>query len=366
MSEENVFVKDNSEINDIRNPPEFKGITFSGYKKTKVRDQLINGLKSKKIEEACNWCAELVCAGHYMEIWEIYLHYVGKYIHLGNPKIAIYLSKRYDIFKNTITNGEFLNELQLRNHPTIRKLFAEITATICCSEKKNSFEVVKVKKDEEFDITKISEKLIAPNIHFIQPIFRQDDPKEFFIIANEFAFNISDEKKNMLNACYWVEWAIEFENSCAKKKNKCLSEARPFVKVENKFRNDIIWIIWDAIFHYSKNKNPFIVETINNLFNLFCIKYTTAAAKKRRHLLYFSISLLTEEVKTDIELIDNKNKLIVSNVVQKINSVYKEIKKNEHSPNTDYLFANLDRENAFERSMKKLELINSVDPRTKR
>lgn len=362
--EEMISVKDNTEINDIRTQPQFKGISLSGFKKTEVKTQLINNMKKSKIEESCYWSAELLCAGHFIDLWEIYLHYVCKFIHLGNPKIVLYLEKRYNIFKNIMSQGQFLNELQLRNHPTIRQLFAEITCTICLSEKKNSTETVKIKREEEFDITQMSEKLIAPNIRYIEPIFKKDDPKELFIVANEFAFNISPDKKNMLNACYWIEWTIEFEALCKKRKNKCVCESRTFVNVDPKCRNDIIWILWDAIFHYSNDKTDFIQKTILSLFNLFCIKYTTASCKKRRYLLYFAVSLLTESVRTDIELINNKT--VVATVVQKINSIYKQIKKNEHSPNTDYLFNNLDRENAFERSMKKLELVNSTDLQTRR
>ena len=40
----------------------------------------------------------------------------------------------------------------------------------------------------------MSEKLIAPNIRYIEPIFKKDDPKVLFIVANEFAFNISPDK----------------------------------------------------------------------------------------------------------------------------------------------------------------------------
>jgi hypothetical protein len=47
--------------------------------------------------------------------------------------------------------------------------------------------------------------------------------------------------------------------------------------------------------------------------------------------------------------------------VDKINTIYRQIKKNEESPNTEYLFANLERENAFEKSMKRMELMNSMD-----
>ncbi len=358
MEDEMESVNDNSEINDIRQSPDFRGITLSGYKKTEVKKQLIESIKTKKIEQACYWSSEIICAGHYIELWEIYIHYVCKYIHLGNPKIALYLENRYTIFKNIMSQGQFLNELQLRNHPTIRQLFAEITCTVCLSDKKNSIEPVKIKK-EEFDITQISEKLTAPNVKYIDDVFKPDDPKEFFIPANEFAYNISNEKRNMLNACYWIEWTIEFENLCKKKKNKSSCESRTFVKVEPKYRNDIIWILWESLLYYSKDKDKFVIQLVDSLFNLFCIKYTTASCKKRRYLLYFAVSLLTETVRKDIELVSDKN--IIATVVKKINSVYKQIKKNEHSPNTDYLFANVDKENSFAKSMKQMELVNSMD-----
>ena len=95
------------------------------------------------------------------------------------------------------------------------------------------------------------------------------------------------------------------------------------------------------------------------IFDIFCIKYTTAACKKRRYLLYFAVALLTEPVPTNIDLMSNKP--LIQNVVEKINEVYKQIKKQEESPNTEYLFANLQKENAFEKSLKKMDLVNSID-----
>jgi hypothetical protein len=97
---------------------------------------------------------------------------------------------------------------------------------------------------------------------------------------------------------------------------------------------------------------------MQGLVDIFSIKYTTASCKKRRYLLYFAVAILTEPVPINIDLTPNKE--IVQNVVSKINSIYKQIKKNEESPNTEYLFANVEKKNTFEKSMKQMELVNSI------
>ena len=359
MDDSNIpKVNDNSEINDIRQQPQFKGVSFSKFKKTDVRKQFIENLKKGRIEPACYWCAELICAGHYMEVWETIMHYIGKHIHLGNPKIPCYIEKRYEIFRNIMSQGQYTNELQLRNHPTIRGLFAEITGILATSNKRNSFEPIKINREEEFDITQMSENLIAPNVTYIQPIFKKGDPKELFIAANEFAYNISNDKRNMLNACYWVEWAIEFQAICKKRKNPCACESRNY-PVDAKCKQDIIWILWETMFHYAEQKSAYCVQLLGSIFSIFCIKYTTASSKKRRYLLYFAVSLITEHIPTDIDIVTNK--AIIQTITGKINIIYKQIKKNEESPNTDYLFANMERESTFEQSMRKMEIVNNMD-----
>jgi hypothetical protein len=353
-------VSDNSDLNDIRTQPQFKGISFSKFKKTEVRKQLIENIKRGKIEQSCYWSAELICAGHYMELWETILHYSGKHIHLGNPKIVLYLEKRFEVFKNVISQGHFLNELQLRNHPIIRKLFAEIICTLVLSNKKHSFEPIKINRIEEFDMTQMTERLKAPNVHFIEPFFKKDDPKELIIALNEFAYNISNERLNMATASYWIEWIIDFDAICRKRKEPCYCEKRTNTLIEKKYQRDIIWLLWDALFHYCEIiNNSFIEKLMESIYSIFCIKYTTASCKKRRYLLYFAVALLTEPVPTNVELMPNKP--IIQNAVSKINEIYKQIKKNEESPNTDYLFANLEQQNTFESSMRKMELVNSLN-----
>ena len=179
------------------------------------------------------------------------------------------------------------------------------------------------------------------------------------IAMNEFAYNISAEVHNMNNACYWVEWLTEFDTICKGKKEPTKCQARNY-PVENKYRRDPIWMVWDTLTHYASERNDvFITKTLAAVVDLFCIKYTPASAKKRRYLLYFAVALLTEQVQTNIEIIANKP--FLETVVSQINNVYKQIKKNEHSPNTEYLFANVEQENNFERTIQKLEMMRSMD-----
>jgi hypothetical protein len=355
-----MSIPDNSMINDIRTPSQFKGISFSKYKKTDVRNQLIKNMINGKIEPASYWAVELICAGHYMELWETILHYVGKHIHLGNPKLVIYLEMRYTIFRNIMAQGHYLSELELRNNDKIRKLFAEVISMLTLSNKKHSFESIKINRVEEFDMTQMTERLKAPHVRYIEGIFQKEDPKELYVAMNEFAYNLSIERSNMMTACYWIEWVIEFDIICRKRKEDCLCQRRTSIPVETKYQRDIIWLIWDCLLKYSdEKKNPFIDKIMKSIMYLFCIKYTTGACKRRRYLLYYAVALLTEPVPTNVEIVSRKE--FVQNVVEKINELYKQIKKNEESPNTEYLFSNLDQKNTFEESMRRMEMLQSVD-----
>jgi len=350
-----------TEINDKRSSAEFKGITFSKFQKSKVKNEMIKCLDSSKVEPACYWAAELVCAGHFSELWEIIILFISRYIHLGNPKLPIYISMRIQNFKDIISNGYIGNELALRNSFKIRQLFSEIISILCCSRKKHSIEPVKIQKKDEFNITHMSSRLKAPRIDYISDTFRSDDPKELFISMNEFAYHISNESKNSVSACYWLEWILEYETLCKQKNELCLGETRQIAPIQDKFKNDIIWIIWDIILkEVSKEKikrPPLIKKIINSLLDIFSIKYSSGVKKRRKYLLYFSISLLTDPVDLTVEIIKNKEE--IDKIVKKIAVVYKDVKKNEESLQTDYLFAGVERSN-LDKTVERLEKMNSI------
>mgnify|MGYP001188580159 FL=1 len=349
----------NIDINDKRAQKEFKGISFSKFQKTKVKKELLTCLASGKVESACYWGGELLCAGHFFDLWESIILYVSRYIHLGNPRLPIYIAMRFENFKTILSNGYVDNELRLRNNPKIRQLFAEIIAVLCFSRKKHTFEPVKIKKQEEFDMTFIASKLKAPSVNYAQKIFLQTDPKELFIAVNELAYHLTRSSKNAVTACYWLEWLLEYEALCKKRKEKCLCERREFAAVQDKYQMDPVWLIWDAILKESAaRKNQAIDKVIKAILSIFCIKFTSGVTKRRRFLIYFAISLLTESIDFAVEIVNNKSQ--VDAIVKKIDLVYRDIKKNEESPNTGYLESGLEAKSNLDKTIERLEKMNNL------
>lgn len=348
-----------TEINDIRNVAEFKSISFSNFKKTDVKKELLNSLISSKIEPACYWSAELVCSGHYSDLWEIIIHFYTKYIHLGNPKISIYLEMRINNFKEIVRNGYINNELRMRNNSKIRKLFCEIMCILCDAKRRHSFDTIKIKKDD-FDMTQIKDKLKALHTSYAEEVFMKDDPKELFIPINELSYSLSNDGKNIMNACYWVEWIMEFDTICKNKKEKILCERRSDIPVDSKFQMEIIWMIWDLFLQEAYKHSTIIQKIIKSLLTLFTLKYTPTCIKKRKFILFFVISLLCENPNLDEEIVRESQKELISTVIKNIDSVYKQVKANEISPGTDYLFKDIKATN-LEKTIEKLEKLNSFE-----
>jgi hypothetical protein len=345
------------EINDKRGIQEFRGLSFSNFQKSKVKTELLNSLVNNKVEPACYWAAELVCAGHFLDIWDTIILFVSRYIHLGNPKLPIYIAMRFNNFKDILANGYAGNELTLRNNVKVRQLFSEIICVLSQSRKKHSLETVKIQKTDEFDMTHMASKLKAPSIDYANAVFKSDDPKELYIAMNEFAYHISSASKNCVSACYWLEWLLEFETMCKQNKELPIAETRTFAPVLDKFTKDPIWIIWDIILHECDDKNPLAKKIINALLELFSIKYTTGVKKKRRFIIYFAINLLTEHVDYNIDIISNKTS--IDAIMKKIGLVYKDVKKNEITLGDDYLFHGLEKTN-LDKTIQRLEKMNEI------
>lgn len=347
----------NSEIDDARELSDFKGVTFSNFKKTDVQRELLNSLELGKIEPSCYWTCELICSTHFVDLWETIILFYVKHIHLANPKLAIYLDVRINNFKDILNNGYVGFEIGMRNNIKIRNLFCEIIYILCVSNKKHKYELIKISRSE-FDLNNLIDKLKAPNTNFCK-IFLEDDPKDMFMALNELSYNISDDSKDIMASCYWVEWIIEYDfmKKQLKQPYKC---QRRMYNVDPKFQQNVIWLIWDVFIKKASEKSQIIVKIVNSLLNIFSLRYTPSINKKRKFVFYFTISLLCETVSTDQPILKDDQKSKLTHILNNLSLIYDQIKQNEVSTGTEYLFKNMKKKN-LESTIKKLDTLKSFE-----
>jgi len=362
LTQNKKLVIPRAEINDGRAPSEFRGITFSKFKKADVRKELLSSLLQSKIEPACYWSAELICAGHFEELWDIIIHFYSKHIHSGNPKLAVYLDTKVGRFKDIIHNGYEGYEIKIRNNEKVRQMFCEIMCLLCDAKRKHTFDTVKI-KHEFFDISTLSDKLKAPNVMYSELVFiNGEDPKELFIAVNEIVYHLTAD--NLMDICFWIEWIIEYDNYMRSRKQTLKCKRRAFIPVDTKLQMEVVWILWDIFFKVCDEnihlKNGRLIKSIvKSLLNLFCLRFTVACVKRRKSILYFVASILVEGVNINEEIVRSTEKEKIASIISKINLVYEQLKKNEEKPSTDYLFANI-RSNNLEKTIEQLETLNSL------
>ena len=67
---------------------------------------------------------------------------------------------------------------------------------------------------------------------------------------------------------------------------------------------------------------------------------------------------MTENISNSADLVIDRD--LLYNVTSKIETIYKQIKKNEIAPKTEYLFNGINKKKAIERSLKQLEIVNKI------
>ena len=349
-------------INDVRTIDEFKNATFSGYKLTDVKKELINCITNNKIENLCYWTCELICSAHFLLLWDIIILYMSKYIHSGNIKLSLYLDMRYSKFREIINKGYIGNELKMRNSELIRRIFIEIMCVLAFSNKKYEIKRIKVEKTD-YKIENLKGKLKADSLKYVNFIFKDGDPKDLFMALNEFMYHLT-ETKDVISVCYWIEWILQYELRCKKNKETCEAVTRDY-EIDEKYNKDIIWLIWDG-FEYkinnlkSDNNKELIIKLFNSMLSLFTIRYTASIKRKRIYILYMMGSILTEKIDYSVKIINNKTK--IDSIVNNNGKLFKQIKKNEIIKKGKGMLSNTGEwnEGTLEKSLKILEIMDSI------
>lgn len=302
----------------------FKTNTFSNYKKSLVLKKLIHAMYYQKLEEAFFWTGELICTHLYLDLWNTYVVFYSKYIHISNPNLCKLLKKKFQDFKTISENT--CNDYALRNKQEIRELFCFVTMIMAYSSKETILDDLNYKFN--FKIENIYENLQAPNMEYVKFIYHQHDPKEYIIPFNELIYHLQ-ETKNTIYIHYWINWIINYDQLCSSKKKKILCVQREYFYAKNeKQSRNIIWILWDIFFKISINKSQQVKDTLKCLLDLFCIKYGTSVNKRRKSVLYNCVSILcSQSIDFTIPILRNKN--VLDDLEHNVYIIFEQLKKIE-------------------------------------
>ena len=318
------------EIEDSRKI--FKSSTFSNYKKGDVSKNLVMSLYYGKQEECFFWTCEMLCSNMILELWNVYFLLMSKYIHIYNPKLPLYIIKKYNDFKCIASKYE--NDLRLRNLQEVRLLFCSISLVLCYSQKYTILDDLVYKFN--FQIENLYENLKAPNVNYIHFIYLQSDTKEYVIPFNELIYHLQDTKQKT-DIHFWINWIIQYDVLCRKKKKLIICQQREFFTNKNdKLSKNIIWIIWDILLKIAKREtNTDLQNIITQLFEIFTIRYSISCNKSRIHLLYHSIEILLLKNSIDFKTELFKERKLLNNIEENIHVIFEQIKKKETNDTPD-------------------------------
>jgi hypothetical protein len=358
-------------INDNRLMDDFKIKTFSGYKKSDVINTLFKSIEQKKVENACNWTIECIISGYTMQLWEKLLIFSCKVVHINNPRLPIYLLNKNIILNNQLKRLNVNDKnivLILRDSQMIRNLFFDVISTLTMSNKTKKYDKLpKINEKEDFDFSNIKTRMKATMNIIPNYILKFDDPDELKIIINEIYFNLKNKLSGYDRSCYWILWLLHWEKLHKKNKNNWNVGMRD-VQVRNKYKNDVIWVIWDTIneevkFRLENKNNEYnnnIKKYIDSLFGLYIYNYSSGKRNVRLPYIFNAIGYLTHNIDFKIPL--RCDMCIFIQTQSKVNKMFKDKKICEvNNPIVKKVEGNKKLTSEKEIILDKLSIFNSFD-----
>lgn len=307
-----------------------KTITINGFKKTKVTSALKKSIISGDVAQSIKWAVELHCSFYRKELWNIFLDVMSKHIHRENPLLPIFIHCQYQNHIQQLAVTEPMNNQQCRNRIT------EVTAVLALSPCRKIPKIKMAKDTHEFqnDFQKYS---VAPHLHFLRGIWKDNDCIDIRIPLNEFAFQLKkqDHTTDTQSKClFWLYWIFDWEGK-EKKKSKKISTPCPTVScarrinkyTDTEWATDYIWILWSICFsvlHTSPISNKRAI--CQCLFQLFCHDYKTSKRTSKRKFLIHAVLVILDTLP---QLHFSKSVFvqypIVLQSVLRINTMYKKI-----------------------------------------
>jgi hypothetical protein len=292
-------------IQDSRTSKEFKQKTFSGYKKSDVIQAFKKSIDSKEIEPALNWLLEGILSGYSCELWSYLSLYSSSTIHINNPLLFDYHIQQSRLFKKLTQGLSKDQQISLRNDQTVINLL--ICFTILCIQTPLHVKYTnpKIKRDD-FLLVNLQSNLQSPMSILPDDIVNVNEPPELKLAMNEIYFHLQSRVNAYDKIQYWIYWILEWEKINRKHKIYWTLNVRQ-VPVMDRYKSDVIWILWNNVFAYVKRKS--IHSSVEKLFHLYCDGFDKSKRMKRLPYLLHAIIMCNVKPKT-IELTSNLSQII--------------------------------------------------------
>lgn len=319
-------------INDVRDYTQFKDKSFSGFKKSQVINVVLKSIESKKIEQACHWTTECIISGYSNSLLDKLVIFSSKIIHINNPNIPEYILRKVNIFRNQMALLDPKNKdrfILLRNSQMIRNMFFDIVSTLALSLKTKRYDKYsKINIDEDFKYENMKKRICAEMNVLPDHIMRFNDPDEIKLIINEIFTMCKNKNFGYDRCCFWILWLLKWEAQHKKKKIPWNVDYRDVKEVDEKYRCNVIWIVWDVIKEEVRLRdNINITKQIDCLYQLFTQDYTHGKRNGRLPLVFHAIGYLTHDINFDIPV--RTNFKIFVQVQCNVNKMFESKKKNE-------------------------------------
>lgn len=319
-------------IHDIRNSKDFKGITICGYKRRDVLNAFQNSIVNNKVEDAIRWCVELHSTGLNKQIWDTFDNIYTKYIHINNPKLFFYLSKRKKEYLNIIKKYPKRHEIFTRNNQEIRNLYAELTAIYSLTKKNNMFlpKSLPPIKNISFEPLEMKKRMISKNLNNIMDFSHNTTNNETKLALNEIMNNLLYTNGTFQNCLFWYLWLEKYfqKNKDTINSNNIVFENVHLTKDEQYFDN-WTFILWSIILSFNNklDKNSFIF--IKKMEQIYKKDFKPSFINKKKYYFFISFYIIKNNISWNVLLYPFEHLIIQTNA--NINIMYKNIIKSVES-----------------------------------
>ena len=186
----------------------------------------------------------------YLSIMEDLIIYALTEINIINPRLPLYLLKKFQEFLRIYKNFKDFS-IHIRNNQESRNKLCDLIVTIVLSPKKKFPKYSKI-TIEDLTNDSMRRKMIANHLQLVDQFVSVHDPLVRIAVNEIIAYlKLSHKGTSVVENCfYWIDFIQFYEKTLSKQKLLC--RKRNHIKETHKFDNDYVWLLWEVILHYIK------------------------------------------------------------------------------------------------------------------